>query len=441
MTSSPALLSRVIAWTSAGLALLRKRMHTARVPVTVGVSLIVFGLQAIHAILLSRLLGPTGRGEYGTAVFYAQTMIYIGLLGTHYSIARHATREEVSPTQLQRSAVRVGLVTGILSMLIAAGFCLLGLPSDKQYLLPLCLICTLLLPAEHLRITAQAVDHGRGKFNRYNLSRLFAAAVFPCLVLVLYLTQYSSLQLIAWFTVLVSIVAYVFYWVISDTKQVLGPARPHPMSLIRDGLPDGGLVLANDLYDRLAIFLVLWFTSLTDQGLFLTALPLSTMLLVAPNALELFAFRFAADPSKRLTVPSFFKYGSLVLLVQGVAVVGLQIALAPLLVFLFREEFIDAIPVARVLICAMALGGITIVAEGYLRGREMTRVALYGRVVAMLVMFAAVMWLSDGSPLIRVATAALLGYGASALMAAIFVLRDAVRRQRQFVADSQGASE
>lgn len=403
---------------------LRELLFSAQVPVTVAVSLVVFGLQAIHSILLSRLLGPTGRGEYGTAIFYAQTMIYIGLLGTHYSIARRATEQLEAPSLLQRSAFRSGLMTGLFAMAVTIVLSMIGLPESKRHILPLCFVCALLLPAEHLRLAAQAVDHGRGKFNRYNLSRLFAAAVFPVLVLGLYLADYNNLTTIAWFTVLVPVVGYIFYWLISDTKNVFGNSSPKATQLIRAGLPDGKLVFANDLFDRLAMLLVVWIVSMADQGLFLTALPIASLLLVAPNAFELFAFRAAVSSDDKLTTSKMLRSTFAIVGVQLAILLTLQLALEPLVRILLTDRFIDAVPVARVLICGMALSGLTIAGEGYLRGRKLTKVAIYCRVISIIVMLGSVFALLSWSPLMRVAYATVAGHGINALLVGAVCLSD-----------------
>lgn len=407
---------------------LAKRIATAQVPVTVGVSLAVFGLQAIHSILLSRLLGPTGRGEYGTAMFFAQSMIYIGLCGTHYSIARRSAETPVAFSDLQRNALRVGAYTGLASMLIAIAVAAVTLPENKQYLLPLCSICALLLPMEHLRLTAQAVDHGRGKFNRYNLSRLFAATIFPMLVLSLWLTSTRDLTLLCWCTVIVSIVAFLFYWIICDTKNLFLGSHTNAIQLIREGIPDGMLVLANDLYDRFSIFLVIWFVSLQEQGLFLTALPVATLLLVAPNAFELFAFRASADAERRLTMASCLRSTMLVVLTQIIVFAALQLILAPLVLFVFGQSFAGSIEIARIVVLAMAFNGLTIVGEGYLRGRKLSKLGVWTRIVAASVMLLMVTMLSSFSPLMRILFATLAGHIVNSFLVGWLVFRDIRRR-------------
>lgn len=380
-------------------------------------SLAVFGLLALHAILLSRLLGRTGRGEYGVAMFYTQTMLYIGLAGTSYSIARRALNASTNLAALQRSAVRVGLITGLASMLIVMLLSFVALPSDKSHLVPLCLVCSMMIPLEHIRLTAIAVDHGRGNFTRYNLSRVFAAAVFPVIVIVLYFNQNASLQLIAWLTVLVPLVGYAFFYTLSDNKQLVGPIAPSPRTLIHEGRSDGLAVLAGDLFDRLGNILLFWLVAVDDYALYVTALPAASLLLVGPHTFALYSFRSATDGGH--TQRRLAGSGLLVLGFQLLSLVVMSLILEPLLLFLFGEEFSGIAPVARILLFAMAANGCALVGDGYLRGLGRGTWGVWTRIVAAVVMLVCAFMLPDGPQLHRIAGAMGIGYAVNASLTAI----------------------
>lgn len=382
---------------------------------SVGSSFAVFGLQALHAILLARLLGPTGRGEYGTAMFYTQTMLYIGLAGTLYSIARRAAQPRSDYAPLQRSALRVGLLTGAISMAIAVALSFVAVPADKRHILPLCMICALMLPIEHMRLTSLAVDHGRGKFLRYNVARVSAAAIFPAIVLVLYFSGIKSLSLIASITVLVPLAGYAIYYWLSDTKQLSGSSEPPPLQLIREGRSDGVAVLAGDLFDRLGNFLLLWMVTMQDYGFYVTALPAASLLLVGPHTIALYAFR-AAHAERGMTTQQLCRYAAAVVLAQGLALAAMLLILSPLLLFVFGSAFIGIAPVAKILLFAMAANGCVLVGDGYLRGRGKASYGVWTRLAAALCMLISVALLPESEALPRVAQAMAIGYAVNALL-------------------------
>ena len=97
---------------------------------SVGTSFAIFFLTVVQGVILARLLGPEGRGEYGTAVFYTQTLTYIGLLGTQLSIARRAAKGADQIEQLGRASLRLGMLTGLATMLVASILAVVALPAE-----------------------------------------------------------------------------------------------------------------------------------------------------------------------------------------------------------------------------------------------------------------------------------------------------------------------
>ncbi len=390
---------------------------------SVGSSFAVFGLHAIHAILLARLLGPTGRGEYGTAMFYTQTMIYIGLAGSLYSIARFAAKPDSRVGSLRGTAVKVGLLTGTASMAIAIGLSLIAVPSDKRYLLPMCVICSLMLPIEHVRLTSLAVDHGRGQFTRYNISRVFSAAVFPVIVAVFYATETKSLSLIAAMTVLSPTIGLAFYFAIFGSKKTTFSGPPSSREVLRDGRSDGLAVLASDLFDRLGNFWLLWLVSLEDYGFYVTALPAASLLLVAPHTFALYSFR-AANTQSLLSVSKLLRYAGLVMLFQLIALAIMLLALDPLLAILFGDAFNGISAVAQILLVAMAANGSALVGDGFLRGRGKAHYGIWSRSMAAAAMAAATVCLPIGDALQRVAVAMTIGYGVNAIITLLCCIKE-----------------
>ncbi len=397
---------------------------------SVGSSFAVFGLQACHAILLARLLGPIGRGEYATAMFYTQTMLYTGLLGTLYSIARAAAVERDNYQLLQRTALRCGLLTGVLSLVAAIAMSVIGVPSDKTHVLPWCCLCACMLPLEHMRLASQAVDHGRGAFNRYNISRVFAAAVFPAFVLLLTLGSIRSLGLVATLTVSSSAVALGFFFLISDNRDWFGPRKPPVFSLIKDGRSDAVAVFAGDLFDRLGNFLLLWMVSLEDYGFYVTAVPAATMLLVAPHTFALYSFRSAKELSTG-GVTRLIQLACAALGFQAICLAMLLAILQPLLGFLFGEEFQGILGLAQVLTVAMAANGCALVGDGFLRGINRASYGVWTRIVAAAVMLLCSFALPVETMLLRIAYAMTAGYVVNAVLTMLACIRETYLHSRE----------
>ncbi|HEX3727665.1 MAG TPA: hypothetical protein VHV08_15530 [Pirellulales bacterium] len=391
---------------------------------SVGTSFAIFLFTAIQGVFLARILGPLARGEYGTAVFYTQTLTYLGLLGTQLSIARRAARGEESLAQLGRASLRLGAWTGLATMVAVAGLALVALPADKSYLAPLCMTCALFLPWEHMRLSLLAVDHGSGQFTRYNIHRLVAAASYPSLLLIAWVVGVDSLNTIIVLSVLVPVVPLALR-IFSEPYSLLGPALPPSRTLVKEGLPYAVAQMAADLVNRLDVFLILWLASLSVQGYYAAAVPAASLLVIAPNTMALFAFNAGARHDNALRTARLAAVGSAVLAFQLFSGLAFAAILAPLVTIVYGPAFEGTVPFALALLPAFAVNGCAMVAEAYLQGRGRSTVGVPARLFGAVVMLLFVWcgwstWHEMSIPL-----AAIAGQSANALWILAALVSDA----------------
>jgi hypothetical protein len=167
-----------------GAALSRKRSALLQFLFTFVSNWLLFGIFFVQGVILARCLGADGRGEFGTILFFPRDLLlYVGMMGAAEAITALAGRYRRSDRLLRVAGLRLGLLTGVLTIAIAvtmaAGFLI---PIGKGALLGLVAVTALFLPFEHIQIVVSGVDRGRGDFFRYNLNRLFFGACFPLLL-------------------------------------------------------------------------------------------------------------------------------------------------------------------------------------------------------------------------------------------------------------------
>ena len=76
-------------------------------------TLAVFGIFFVQGIILARILGPLGRGEFGTSIQIPRDLLlYAGLLGGIEIVNSYASKGVRSLVKLRYSAARLGLITG-----------------------------------------------------------------------------------------------------------------------------------------------------------------------------------------------------------------------------------------------------------------------------------------------------------------------------------------
>jgi antigen flippase len=415
-------------WTERLTALVRKSVSRKMVG-TVVTSFVLFGLMTVQGILLARMLGPEGRGQYGTAVFYTQTLIYIGLLGSHYAVARWAARRASDLGSLWRSTFRLGILTGVGTMLIVSLLAFWGLPPEKEYLAWLCVLCSIYLPLEHIRLLWLAIDHGRGDFDRYNRSRLVAQVAFPAFLAIAWFSGSTTVKTVSLLFALAPVVGLTYQCL---TKPNFSPSTnsrrgPSVKRILQRGKPYAMSVLVSDLCDRIDMFLFLWLTNFTIQGYYAAAVPAANLLLVVPIALSLFAFNAGSRRELLTTTRSVWKNSAMILVVQLASAGIFALLLEPLMVLVYKEPFRAAVPLALRLLPAYAIAGCGRVAEAYLQGRNKAILGVYSRLAGAAAMCVFIYFGFSRWHELSIPMGATVGYCVSSSMLLAAILLDVSR--------------
>lgn len=351
---------------------------------TFATSMAMFGAFAIQGILLARILGRYGRGEYAAAVLFPQILLYVGLLGGIEIVARYAGQTNASLIKLRRAAFRLGMVTGCITMLAVIVFSLTCVPAAKSYLIGLCLLCSLALPFQHIHQITIAVDRGSNGFSRYNRVRLFGTLVFPAMLLVCWLMNVQSLKLICLLFVASAIMGAIpCLW---RLDRSLSPAEPSQRTLLKEGRPYAVAMFAGELFERLDVALIFWWTSLATQGSYAAIVPAAHVLIVIPNALGLFTFNIGAKHGHVVSLKETNLAMVGMLVFQLVSTLAFALFIGKLILLLYGEDFRPAIPLAYALIPAVAIKGFLQAAEGYLKGRGKPLIGTYARLLGAAIM-------------------------------------------------------
>ncbi len=407
----------------------------------------VFGIYFLQGILIARILGPIGRGEFGTAIFFPRDiLLYVGLLGGVEIVTKYATDRRLNATDLKNSAATLGLFSGTLtafvSALVATITLLIVNNGAKAYLIPYCWLVCLFVPWEHLQLTIAGVDRGRERFARYNFNRLVFAASFPLLVL-LYWLAFGRAQGANMLTVIcvLFVLSRVFGvlptfrglrfrdWFSSCTSsgQNADPHYPQPTTwqLLRKGGPYGLSMLASEIFERLDVLLILALASIQESGFYFVAVPAAALLTIAPNSLAVFTFNAGAD--KR---PVTLRFALLVIVsIVVVQVISLFVLwhLVPLLIVTFYgQAFEPSIQYVWYLLPAFAIKGFLQAMDGYLKGSGLPMIGVWARCLSILGMLWLVYVLFSKHELLSIPMASCAGQTLSMLIVTFFVLKRVV---------------
>lgn len=375
---------------------------------TVGFAFGIVVLQMAQGILLARLLGAVGRGEYAVSVLYVQMLLYIGLLGGLEVICRHAADAKIRLMRLRRAALWLGITTGAITTLVCVMLCLSALPQEKRYLMPMALVCSLSIVGQHVMLIMTAVDRGSGQFSAYNARRIIAAAAFPALLLISASIVQINLEITCWLFVAASLISMAAC-LIGVKSPLNDDTEPKVPKLLWECRPYAVSMIATDLFERLDLVLMLWLVPLLEQGFYAAMVPVAYPLTVIPNTLGLFLFNAGANRERNLTTRDVNRILGLSLSIQTASTVVFWLLVGPVVRLLYGEEFAPAVEFAMWLAPISAIKGILQGLDSYLKGRGRPLAPIRCRIVAGIVMLVVTWLLLDDYGAIAIAMAALVG--------------------------------
>ena len=339
---------------------------------SVASSAVVTILNAAQGVLLFRMLAESGRGIHSTAINFTQTFLFISMLGTYVTLTQWSARSPEKTSPLRNLAFRSGMLTGLLGVLAVSAMVWLWLPADKRYLLPLCMVCTIALPFEHIRFNLLCIEQGAGRISVYNMLRVSQAVMFPCMISVAWVLQWRGPTATAILWALSPLFALAPHlWLAPPTVQE--KRRPMDAALpVRDLLNKsrgfGASVLATDLFNRIDQFLAVKLLDFASLGFYASACPIGQLLLVIPNTFGVFAFNAGAKRQGHVAISSVAGTAASVVVFQVVSATVFAAAIPFLISFLYGSGSTGVTPFALALVPGFAVGGVGAVAEGFLRG-------------------------------------------------------------------------
>ncbi len=383
-------------------------------------TLSIFGIYLVQGIIVARILGPLGRGEFGTALYFPRdVLLYAGLLGGIEIVNSHAVQRNIDTRSLKLSAAKVGLISGLITAVFAAALTTVVLTIvGKSYLVPFGLLCCLFVPWEHMQLTISAVDRGNRNFGFYNFNRLLFALSFPTLVIIAYGLNLFSDETRSLLTICILFLTSRIIGILPTLRgmragealingwQQRRPARephppgqavadfteganaevPGPVSLLIQGRFYAISMLASELFERLDVFLIVALATVTESGFYFVAVPAAAMLTVAPNALAVFTFNAGADQNRKISLRQAVATMSATAAMQLISAAVFALIVPYLIIVFYKADYAAAIPFAMWLLPASAIKGYLQAADGYLKGRAKPMVGVRARLLSILLM-------------------------------------------------------
>ena len=354
---------------------------------TFATCVLIQGLTVVQGIIIARLLGPVGRGEYAAVILWPSVFAAIGIFGTNIALARAAAK-----TSRHDAVIRTSILLAVLTGTLASVACYLALPyllpQDSRHLLGLSRLFVAFILLNHLSLNVVAVDQGAGNFKRFNLTRMLLYPVYVAFLVVMWVWDVRQ---VAWAAVglLVANGTVVVVRLLLALKDmpIRGPLYS-PRETLRESVRFGLVGAAQPLYLHADKAILLWLLGAENLGLYVVALSASAAIGSITNSGGMVSFTVAAqagpgDGFERIA--RTFRISALLWLVFG-GVLG--VAMPLLLPLVYGSEFALAVNPARLLIVGSAFGGLANLLDQALRGQGRAFVGFEGRAAGLVAMLA-----------------------------------------------------
>ena len=352
---------------------------------TFGTNVVIQACTIFQGVLLARLLGPVGRGEFAAGILWPGFFAAIGLFGISTALARRAAREPDLA-----GLTRAGLTLSVITAACTSGVCFLLMPlllkGQGAHLLAMSRWFVPFILFNQLALAFIFIDQGSGNFREFNWTRLIVNPIYLALVVGLWLAGRSDVFLF----VLALLVANFMVVVVRMARFLRGarlfgpvqPLRPIARDATRFGLAD----LLRPLYQYVDKALILYLLGVRDLGLYTVALAASGVAGSLATAASSVTFGIAAKDDGSQTferIAKLFRCSGWAWLVIGS---GLAVTMPILLPLVFGREFSGAVWAAILLIPASAFSGQASILEQSLRAQGRAFVGLEAQILGILIM-------------------------------------------------------
>ena len=342
---------------AAAVAVERLAPGGARRPLTLsfGSSVVIQGINVLTGMALARSLGPHGRGELAAVLLWPNVLAAIGSLGVIEAITFHTARSTAAAGTLAGSGLLIATAQSAACVGIGAATLPLVFMHYGAGTMRTAYFFLAFIPANLLTLTLMAVLNGLQRFAEFHALRLLSIVGTGAAFLVLRIAD----NLTVWNVT----AAYL----LATTLTGLAAATMLAPSLWRSIRFDAGLSrqllgfglrshtgnvtwMMNERLDQLIISI---FLAPVQLGLYVTAVTMTSLTNLVGQSVATAAFpvvaRMDAGTERRDRVRNFVR---LALFGSVAATVPLILVTPQLIHVFFKDAYLDAVNVARVLMVA-----------------------------------------------------------------------------------------
>lgn len=407
---------------------------SGRVLVLFGTQIFGAAIGIFNGILLARLLGPAGKGDYYILILVPSTAMVILQLGLPQAFAYFAARGQIART-LTKAMILTGVLSAFAYLVLMAILPVLRQAFLRGIGLELVLVAFLALPLALNATFTTGIVTGRQAVRWYAAVNM----TYPVVSTVLLVAILGGLG--------PSVIGAIAVFLISSTVQTIGfavgarqvargvpEARPVGYrELFRYGLPLYPGSLTQFFSARVDAYLIAWL--MTDPsaplGYYSMAVGLAEFVFYFPNAVTTMFFPHVAGSSRDDSDRQVAFVSRVTLLITAAVALAL-VPMAILMINIVLPAFIASIPPLLILLPGVVALSTTKVVNGYVTGIGKTATSSYVNVFAFALNVVLNLILIPRFGISGAAMASLVSYTSSAVVFSLIASRITGSALREF---------
>lgn len=377
----------------------------------------------VSGVILARSLSTENRGYVALLTVVPSVIVQIGTLGVPLAVTFWIATRPAGAGALLRSLrmhiVSLGLALFVIGLLVSYALA----KGRGQEIADATMIAALIIPASVSLQFGLAALQGLRRYTPFNLVRLAPGLLWVLFVATLFSLNVIGVRnlLLAW--VLASAIPAVAIWIYlvgrltwdSEAETDVTPSqlvRFGSRALIGNLAPFEGLGI-----DQLVIALAL---SPAELGIYVVGSTLCNIVRFVAQSIGFVAYPHIASLDHRDRWVATVRFTALSAALVGALVILLEVAAGFLVPLFFSSRYVDAVPVARVMLLASYVFGVRRVLINCLRGADRPTDGTSAELIALAVLLAFAFW-PVRAPSAVAAAYAMLASGAVSLIALVVV--------------------
>ena len=345
------------------LTLLRGKGLISNTIKTMAFSVGILLVNVLTGVITARLLGPEGRGVQMAIILWPQFFSFTTTLGLHAALLYHIKKSPEEEGALYYSSLLMTIGTSLAGIVIGLLVIPWRLSDHSGEIILASLWFMLVVPFMHLYFLNNALVRAKEDFRRFNQMRYQLPLITLALLLGLAVTGYI--------TPVTAGIAYLLPYVPVALGSLIRGMRSYRPKLrairkvngrmLKYGLGSYGVDLLGNLILYIDQIVLIGLLSPASLGLYVVAVSLSRMVNVFSASIIMVLFPQASGLGEKdaaLLSLRVYKVSTTIALFGSLCIM----ALAPLVIhLLYGEIFLNSIPVFRLLLLEVVIGGAAMV--------------------------------------------------------------------------------